>query len=208
MNPAFDDSYLDALHRHDPIVEDHLVRCFSKALKAPLRRRCSGPQAVEDVAQETLFRVLSYFRSGKTLRAASNLPAFVNSISSNVSRELWRAESRSEPLDEAFGGSSDQHDNPEAAAIAQQQARRVRQTLQRLPPKDQQVLQSVFLEESDKDQVCQDLQTNREHLRVLVYRARQRFRALTERDDHQPGTPAKEATAPNRSDLTREHVTN
>jgi RNA polymerase sigma factor (sigma-70 family) len=182
MNPAFDDAYLAALQRHDPVIEEHLVCYFSKTLKGHLRRRLRCTQAVEDGTQETLFRVLTYFRAGKTLRAASNLPAFVNSVSINVSLELLRAETRDEPLDKDFDCAPDIRANPELSVIARERAETIRRTLVQLSLKDQQILESVFLKEADKDQICEELCTTRDHLRVLLYRARRRFRAAAEQN--------------------------
>jgi RNA polymerase sigma factor (sigma-70 family) len=125
---------------------------------------------------------LTYFRAGKTLRAASNLPAFVNSVSSNVSLELLRAETRDEPLNDDYDHAADVRDNPELTVIAREHAQTVRQLLVQLPLKDQQILGSVFFKESDKDQVCEELCTTRDHLRVLLYRARRRFRAAAEQN--------------------------
>jgi RNA polymerase sigma factor (sigma-70 family) len=190
MNSAFDDAYLEALQRHDPVIEEHLVCHFSKTLKGHLRRRLRCPEAVEDGTQETLFRVLTYFRAGKTLRAPGNLPAFVNSVSSNVSRELLRAEGRDEPLDCDHDHAPDLRDNPELEVIARERAQTVRQTLVQLPLKDQQILESVFLKEADKDQVCEEFCTTREHLRVLLYRARRRFRVVAEQN-HTISRPAR-----------------
>jgi RNA polymerase sigma-70 factor (ECF subfamily) len=44
--------------------------------------------------------------------------------------------------------------------------------------KDRQLLRRVFLEEEDKDQVCREFQIDRNYLRVLLHRARLRFRAV------------------------------
>ena len=43
--------------------------------------------------------------------------------------------------------------------------------------KDRQLLRRVFLDEEDKDQVCREFQVDRNYLRVLLHRARLRFRA-------------------------------
>jgi RNA polymerase sigma-70 factor, ECF subfamily len=47
-----------------------------------------------------------------------------------------------------------------------------------LPAKDRRLLEEVFLEERDKDQVCRDFKVDREYLRVLLFRARKRFRSV------------------------------
>ena len=156
MRYSFDDVYLDALRRHDPATEDHFVCCFSRALQAPLRRRFRSTQVIEDITQETLFRVLSYFRTGKTLRAGGNLPAFVISVSINVSRETLRASAHYEQLAENFDDTVDVRADPERAAMEAERSRMIRRTLGELTRKDQCVLTSVFLDEADKDQVCRE----------------------------------------------------
>ena len=41
------------------------------------------------------------------------------------------------------------------------------------------MLEQVFLEERNKNQVCHDLGVSREYLRVLLHRAKKSFRALS-----------------------------
>lgn len=196
MRYSFDDVYLDALRRHDPATEDHFVCCFSRALQAPLRRRFRSTQVIEDITQETLFRVLSYFRTGKTLRAGGNLPAFVISVSINVSRETLRASAHYEQLAENFDDTVDVRADPERAAMEAERSRMIRRTLGELTRKDQCVLTSVFLDEADKDQVCRELRTNRDHLRVVLYRARRRFRKAAEQGENGPTPMGKNVWPP------------
>lgn len=54
----------------------------------------------------------------------------------------------------------------------------VRLVLKELPGRERDLLQQVFLEEQDKDEVCQRLGVDRGYLRVLLHRARLRFGAL------------------------------
>jgi RNA polymerase sigma-70 factor, ECF subfamily len=46
-----------------------------------------------------------------------------------------------------------------------------------LPQKEKQLLEWLFFEERDKDEICQTLGIDRNYLRVLVHRAKQRFKA-------------------------------
>jgi RNA polymerase sigma-70 factor (ECF subfamily) len=39
-------------------------------------------------------------------------------------------------------------------------------------------LREIFLEERDKDAVCQDFGVDRDYLRVLLHRAKQAFKAV------------------------------
>ena len=53
----------------------------------------------------------------------------------------------------------------------------VRQILNRLPERDRRLLQSVLLEERNKDVVCAEFGITREYLRVLLHRAKQSFKS-------------------------------
>jgi RNA polymerase sigma factor (sigma-70 family) len=57
----------------------------------------------------------------------------------------------------------------------------VRQALDGVPVKDRNLLHRIFLDEEDKDKVCKEFGVNREHLRVLLHRARGRLRATMRR---------------------------
>jgi RNA polymerase sigma-70 factor, ECF subfamily len=58
----------------------------------------------------------------------------------------------------------------------------VRSILEELPEKDRRILRAVFLEDVDKAEVCKRFDVNRDYLRVLVHRAKIRFRAALDKD--------------------------
>jgi RNA polymerase sigma factor (sigma-70 family) len=178
MAPAFDAVYLQGLQNHDPAIEEHFVNCFSKVLRPRLRNRFWRRDTADDATQETLLRVLNYFRAGKTLRSPGNLPAFVNSVSVNVSRELRRFEGRDDPLDPEYetAGSGD----PETEAIQREEAECVRAAFFGLSARDRQILESMISHEMDREQVCREVHATREQLRVMLHRACRRLRILAE----------------------------
>jgi RNA polymerase sigma-70 factor (ECF subfamily) len=47
-----------------------------------------------------------------------------------------------------------------------------------LTPKDAAILKAIFLDERDKDSVCEQFGVGRGYLRVLLHRAKNRFRQL------------------------------
>jgi RNA polymerase sigma-70 factor (ECF subfamily) len=57
----------------------------------------------------------------------------------------------------------------------------VRRALSELSPKDRELLQRIFLDEEDKDAVCEEFGVTREYLRVLLHRARGRLRTALHR---------------------------
>jgi DNA-directed RNA polymerase specialized sigma24 family protein len=52
----------------------------------------------------------------------------------------------------------------------------VENVLQELPEKDRELLRMFFLEERDKAEICKRFQVSEDYLRVLLYRAKSRFR--------------------------------
>ena len=151
---------------------------FTELIQLKLRSRLHSPQAIEDVRQETFSRVFAALRGGK-IRQPDRLGAFVNSMCNNVLLEQYRASSRDSSLED-----EEQADFPAltvdvlGAIAAKQMAEKIREILEEMPERDRRLLQEVFLEERDKDEVCRDLGVDRDYLRVLLHRAKQSFKSL------------------------------
>lgn len=175
---AFDAGYIQGLCAGDLPTQEHFVGYFTELLHLKLRSRLRSPQAIEDVRQETFARVLATLRKENGLRQPERLGAFVNTVCNNVLFEHYRATSRSESLDEedrpdppATGASA--HD----LAVANQVKAKVREILEEMPARDRGVLKAVFLDERDREDVCREFGVDGEYLRVLLFRAKQTFKA-------------------------------
>jgi RNA polymerase sigma-70 factor, ECF subfamily len=71
------------------------------------------------------------------------------------------------------------HDPNALSLLETKDAQRiVRQILRELTDRDRALLQSVLLDERDKDEVCAELGISRDYLRVLVHRAKQSFKSF------------------------------
>jgi len=177
LQNCFDESYVNALRDRVPATEAHLVAAFGTPVRAKLYMRLRSPTLVEDGAQETFLRVFAFFRAGKTLDNPASLPGFVHSVCHNVALELLRSRSRYEQMPEDAPEPADTGNDPERNVAARETQVLIRQILDELPPRDRELLRRVFLEEEDKDRVCSDLRVDRGYLRVLLHRARLRFKA-------------------------------
>ncbi len=51
-----------------------------------------------------------------------------------------------------------------------------------MPTRDRELLRAIFLQEKEKDEVCAQFGVDREYLRVLLHRAKDKFRVLYEKD--------------------------
>jgi RNA polymerase sigma-70 factor, ECF subfamily len=188
---SFDAGYIESLRAGDFGTEEHFVGYFTELLHLKLRSRLQSPQAIEDVRQETFARVLAVIRKEGSLRQPDRLGAFVNTVCNNVLLEHYRSASRSQPIDE--------EGRPELPAtgigvlelVASKQLKaKVHEVLLDMPIRDRSLLKAVFLDERDRDEVCREFGVDREYLRVLLYRAKQEFKAEYVKRVG-PGSPAK-----------------
>lgn len=174
----FDAGYIESLRAGDTVTEEHFVGYFTDLLHLKLRSRLRSPQAIEDVRQETFARVFASLRKDSALRQPERLGAFVNSVCNNVLFEHYRNANRTQPLDaegraELPDGDADVFDR----VVSDQVRTKVREILLKMPIRDRALLKAVFLDERDRDDVCREFGVDREYLRVLLFRARQEFKA-------------------------------
>jgi RNA polymerase sigma-70 factor (ECF subfamily) len=175
----FDAEYVRKLTTGDPEIETHFVEYFSGLLFAKLRFHLRSGQEIQEFQQEVFLRVLRFLRGGQTLHKPERLGAFVNSVCSNVLMEHFRQKSRVVQFDEHTPEPRDSRTDLEKDLVTDETRRRVRSMINELAPKDRRILQALFVDDREKDSVCQEFGVTRSHLRVLLHRARERFRRLT-----------------------------
>jgi RNA polymerase sigma-70 factor, ECF subfamily len=176
---TFDTSYVSKLRAGDLPTENHFITYFSELILLKLRSRLRRPEQIEDVKQETFSRTLSLIRSEGGLRHAERLGPLVNSICNNVLMEHYRTSNRVDVLeDEAAAQIVETRPNALSMVISEDTRNLVRDILGSLKAKDRNLLRAVFLEERDKDEVCNELGVDRDYLRVLLHRAKDSFRMV------------------------------
>lgn len=160
----------------DPDTEAHFTRYFGDLLSLKLRSRLRSREQIEDAKQETFARVFTSLRRKSGVKTPEALGAFVNSVCNNVVFEMYRSGSKTVALEEDFDAADERQPGADSAIAAGQDRERVRAALVTLPPKERELLTWLFFEGRDKDQVCRDLHVDRDYLRVLLHRAKNRFR--------------------------------
>jgi len=188
--PLFDENYLRALAARDPDAENFFVEFFTRPVRSKLRARLRSPDLVRDASQETFLRVFRYFQSGKTLDNPASLPGFVHTVCHNVSLEFLRSFTRHSQMPENAPETEDPAGGPEALAATSERSRLVNRVLEEMPEKDRRLIQRVCLDEEDKDAVCVEFHVDRAYLRVLLHRARIRFRDAMEQSNKARGGSA------------------
>jgi RNA polymerase sigma-70 factor, ECF subfamily len=179
---AFDNAYVERLRNGDPTTEHHFVAYFEELLRIKLRARALTSDKVEDLRQETFIRVIAALRREGGVRQPERFGAFVNSICNNVLMEHYRSTGKNQQMDETHHEIADQILDLEGMLVSKQTSARVRQILTEMSAKDRELLQAIFFDEKDKDVICRNFRVDRDYLRVLVHRAKDKFRALYEKD--------------------------
>jgi RNA polymerase sigma-70 factor (ECF subfamily) len=178
----FDEGYVRRLREGDPTTEQHFVAYFGQLLRIKLRSRRLPSDKVEDLSQETFIRVIANLRKDGGVRQPERFGAFVNSICNYVLQEHYRSSAKNQPMmEEVHMEIPDKVLDLEGMLVTKESAEQVRRILDGMPKRDRELLRAIFLEEKEKDTVCKELGVDREYLRVLVHRAKGKFKALYEK---------------------------
>lgn len=181
----FDAEYIRRLRDGDPAVQENFSRYFGDLITCKLRARRLPPQMfdrIEDIRQITLLRVLTALRRGE-LENPESLPPYVLGVCNFVSMETWRDLNRASQMPENAPDPPDERVDLDRCLITEENKAIVKAILSKMSAKDQALLRGVCLEERDKDEVCREYGVDRQYLRVLLHRARNRFRAALKKDE-------------------------
>jgi len=129
---------------------------------------------VDDIVQETLARFMVAAREEKIQNVAA-VGAFLNGICRNVISEYRRRNMRDEPMPEVVPEPPGKG-IPEADLFELREA--IAQGLGQLSERDRRVLRGFYLEEKSKEEILKQTGLTDENFRVVLCRAKERFRAI------------------------------
>ena len=165
----------------DPDVHLTLVYRDYPGLRALILRRVGDPELAADILQDAAVTTLEKLRSGE-IQQPEGVGGYLYRVALNHLRNYRRKDrsalSSSEDLGELAGGDSE----PEWADVGRQQwAVTARRALAELPAsRDRELLVRFYLEDEDKCSICAALGLSDEHFNRVIFRARNRFRAVLE----------------------------
>ena len=184
----FDDEYVRRLLAGDRETVEHFYAYFNRVMLMKLRARLRTMEDIDDVRQETFTRVLN--RLG-TLREGGALGSFVLSTCEHVCLEHVRKNNKNRRSDHTEVAVQTATDHDQLDDVMQDEAdARVRRVLGRMEPRDRDIMQALFLDELPKDDICSKFGIDREYLRVLLYRAKKKFKELFEKKSIPPFGPS------------------
>ena len=171
------------IRQGDVSAESELIRQFEPGLRVLLRRRTGGDSGLlQDLVQETLLVVIQRLR-GTGIDDPQKLAAFAAQTARNLAiASLRKAERQRTDVDsEATERNADPSRSVEEMAGDAESALAVRALLRELPqPRDRLMLKRFYLEDHDKEVICQELDLTEAAFNQALSRARKRFRQILE----------------------------
>lgn len=163
-------------------AEAELVERYGRAVALLLGRHTRSREEAEDLYQDTFRLALEKLRAGE-LRQPEKLPGFLARIAKNLAIEHYRkigrrkTEADSEVAHEAVAVPESQLGN----LLARERAAQVRRVIGELSTaRDRELLLRFYIAEEDKDALAADLGLDNLQLNRVLFRARQRYKALLE----------------------------
>ena len=186
---AFDSNYLNALRKGDPAIQTHFVNHFSPILLRKLQSQVRCADQARELRQETFLRVLKAVYSGQGVRKPERFEVFVIGVCNNIVRESYRQQRRAVSLDALEAEPEADLPSPCTQVLAEETRAIVRRMLAQMNFVDRTLLKAVLLEKQDKDEICRQLGVSRDYLRVLLCRAKKRFRMEVQKETAKPAHP-------------------
>ncbi|MDE3197409.1 MAG: sigma-70 family RNA polymerase sigma factor [Acidobacteriota bacterium] len=133
-----------------------------------------GCPDVDDLVQESLARFLRAEQRHQ-IRNMDEFGAFLNGVCRNVILE-YRRKMRREPLAEPDPAKPEAGSRPDAEIFELREA--IDHGLSELAERDRAVLRALYLEGRDKEAICRDWNMSDAQFRVVLFRAKERFRRV------------------------------
>jgi len=143
-----------------------------------------GCPDVDDIVQESMLRFMRA-EQRQSIRNTAELGAFLNGVCRNVILE-YRRRTRREPIADPDIPIPDPGIRPEADVLEMRDA--IDNSLAELAERDRSILRALYLEGKEKEQICKERGMTDAQFRVVLFRAKERFRRLY-------GTEMKRTTA-------------
>ncbi len=180
----------DALDAVEPLdMDEDAFRTFydltSSAVWGYLSHVTGNPHAADDLLQETYIRFLGVRRRWESDAHRRN---YLFRIATNLAHDRHRRNRlrQAEPFDEARAEAA----GPSSSgAVCYEQREDLRRALDRLSPRERQMVWLAYVEGSSHQEIADTLGLRAGGIRVLLFRARRKLAALLSPGSRQGGAP-------------------
>ncbi|MCX5796066.1 MAG: sigma-70 family RNA polymerase sigma factor [Elusimicrobia bacterium] len=187
MELGFEPGYLDRLHRRDPAAVEHVVRRHSADLLNGALALGLRENAAEELVAETF---AAFLDAAPRFQGRSSVKTYLFGILYRKAMERGRKSAREQafdPIDEAFdqrfnlvGHWSQPPRGPEEETLAHEVGELIEACLKGLRPLERAAFLLKEVEREPSESVRNALEVKDTHLRVLLFRARNKLRDCLE----------------------------
>jgi RNA polymerase sigma factor (sigma-70 family) len=154
---------------------EQLYKVFQRGIRYHICRQL-GPQDLDDRLHETFIVVVKAIRRGD-LREPERLMGFVRTVAQRqVAAYIEQAiqKRKDAELEQGFFV-TDRRLNPEEAAVVQQKAALIQDSLAAMSKKDKEILVRFYLKEQPQEKICEEMDLTETQFRLLKSRAKAKF---------------------------------
>jgi RNA polymerase sigma-70 factor (ECF subfamily) len=162
-------------------ISDQFIRQHYTGLHALLQRRIGDAAVAAEMLNEAIATAIVHVRQGRVAQP-ERLAGYVYRVAMNLYRNYRREfDNRGElraggDAVQQLPGAGGTDDAPDSGVV-----RTVRAIVESLPTaRDREIVKRFYLDEEDKDEICRSLGLGPLHFDKVIFRARQRLRALLE----------------------------
>lgn len=161
-------------------ISDQFIRQHYAGLKALLQRRIGDPSVAAEMLNEAVATAIVHARQGRVAQP-ERLAGYVFRVALNLYRNYRREFANRAELRAAGDAIQQLHGEAADDELDSRIVREVRGIVASLPTaRDREIVKRFYLDEEDKEQICQSLGLAPLHFDKVIFRARQRLRALLE----------------------------
>lgn len=179
MPGTTDSGFLTGIQQGQAESEAVLYENYSARIYYLALRETKSQQDAEDIRAETFLRVLQAIRRDQ-VRSPEALPGFILGVAKNVIRELY---ARRRQMGDAVPAEEADLSIPshERTYLDQEVQTAIQRTIERLKPRERQVLRMLFYEELGTEEVARQVAIAPERVRLVKSRALKHFREMHHR---------------------------
>jgi len=179
-----------ARHAQDPGKDEQVAVFLMPILNSVLHKRLRSPELIEDIRQETILRVIMCIRDGRICQL-DRLVAFAIGVCNRVLCEHLRTEKRYLAVEDRQLDTTDNRTDVARTLLDKERSRLVDKVLALLTFSDRQLLRMIFYADLSRTDICSKLRVSPSNLRVMLHRAKSRFREAASGESQAPARRTK-----------------
>ncbi|MEE9143061.1 MAG: sigma-70 family RNA polymerase sigma factor [Gammaproteobacteria bacterium] len=162
-------------------AEKALIQRYGRGLLYLLRRKTGDPDLADDLYQDT-FRIALEKLRARQIEKPEKLSSFLYGIASNLVIGHYRKERRRSTDTDLESIERTGVRGKQFANVSREQvAKVVRGLLDELKqPRDREILMRYYIDDQDKEVICEELGLDSLHFNRVLFRAKNRFKTLLE----------------------------